>query len=153
MVGSGSNPTWSPSDPGEAGSAGGRRLSLGLLPYRLAVCRLGPEEPLPPWALSGAFSSLTRTPEELSIVCEETLVPEGTCAERGWRALQVKGQFAFSETGILASLAGPLSLAGIACFAISTFDTDYILLADRVVESAIGVLRRAGHEVSRTPAH
>jgi hypothetical protein len=153
LAGSGSSSTVSPSGHGEAGPAGGRRLALGLLPYRLAVCRLGPEELLPPWARGGAFSSVTRTPEELSVVCEETLVPEGTRAERGWRALQMKGQFAFTETGILASLIGPLSLAGIACFTISTFDTDYILLADRVVESAIGVLRRAGHEVSRTPAH
>jgi hypothetical protein len=152
LAGSGSNPTVSPAGPGEAGPAGGRRLALELLPYRLAVCRLGPEEPLPPWAHGGTFSSATRTPEELSLVCEETLVPEGTRAERGWRALQMKGQFAFTETGILASLVGPLSLAGIACFAISTFDTDYILIADPVVELAIRVLRRAGHEVSRTPA-
>jgi len=99
------------------------------------------------WA-TGSFASITRTRDELSIVCNERDVPSGVKADRGWRALKVEGPLDLAMTGVLASIAGPLAEARINLFAISTFDTDYVLVkADRVAE-AIGVLRSVGHHVT-----
>lgn len=96
------------------------------------------------WA-TGSFVSITRTRDELSIVCNERDVPSGVKADRGWRALKIEGPLDLALTGVLASIAVPLAEAQINLFAISTFDTDYVLVkADRVAE-AIGVLRNAGH--------
>ena len=98
------------------------------------------------WA-TGRFVSITRTSDELSIVCAERDVPLGVKVDRGWRALKIEGPLDLSLTGVLASIAVPLAEAKINIFAISTFDTDYVLVkADRVAE-AIGVLRNAGHYV------
>ena len=124
-----------------------RRLFV-LVP-RLAVCRLDPSTPLPYWAQGGSFLSVTRTSAELSVVCEDALVPEGTQAERGWRAFGVAGTLDFSLTGVLASLAVPLAEAGISVFAVSTFDTDYLLVREHSLSQALETLERAGFEVSR----
>ena len=100
--------------------------------------------PIPEWAHSGFFS-MTRTPDELSIVCNEEIVPDGVACEKGWHCLQVKGPLDFALTGILASLAAPLAEAGISIFAISTYDTDYFLVKE--LDRAIAVLFKAGHNV------
>jgi uncharacterized protein len=125
----------------------GDRLSLELLAIRLAVCRLDRDSPAPGWAMSEDFFSITRTGEELSIVCREVLVPEGIRAERGWRALRVGGVLDFSQVGILAGVASPLAEAGISLFALSTFDTDYLLVKEHDLGRAIAVLAAAGHTV------
>ncbi len=122
-------------------------LDLSILPTRLAVCRLERDAPIPAWSLSGAFYTLSRTPDELSIVCPESVVPIGTRAESGWRALKVAGHLDFTLTGILAGLAGALAQAGISLFAISTFDTDYILVKENDLPQAIRALEQAGHRV------
>jgi uncharacterized protein len=124
----------------------GRALELTLLYESLAVCRLDPHAAIPGWA-TGAFVSITRAAEELSIVCAERDVPPDAQAERGWRALVVAGPLAFSLTGVLAALATPLAAAGIPIFAISTFDTDYVLVRSSDVAAAINALRSAGHRV------
>ena len=126
-------------------------LTLSVLPDSLAICRLEREAGVPEWAgddiATGNFISITRTSDELSIVCNEQDVPSGVKADRGWRALKVEGPLDLSLTGVLASIAVPLAEAKINIFAISTFDTDYVLVkVDRVAE-AIGVLRSAGHVV------
>ncbi len=113
----------------------------------LAVCRLAPRTPIPEWATNGRFFSLTRTPEELSLVCLQASVPEGVLAERGWRCLQVAGPLDFSLTGVLASLASCLAEAKVSIFAISTYDTDYLLVQAEDLETAIRALRAAGHEI------
>lgn len=119
-------------------------LTLSILPDSLAICRLECEAGVPMWA-TGSFVSITRTRDELSIVCNERDVPSGVKADRGWRALKIEGPLDLALTGVLASIAVPLAEAQINLFAISTFDTDYVLVkADRVAE-AIGVLRNAGH--------
>jgi hypothetical protein len=122
-----------------------RPLSLSILPESFAIARLSPEAPVPPWAGSGALQSVTRTPEELSIVCRENAMPAGVTGRRGWRAIRVAGPLEFSLTGILASLATPLAEARISIFAISTHDTDYILVPDPKLGPAVDALTAAGH--------
>ena len=128
-----------------------KALRLEVLPETYAICRLGPEEAAPAWATGGAFLSLTRTPAELSIVCIQGSVPEGVRCERGWRCLGVEGALDFSLTGILASLADPLAAAGVSIFAVSTFDTDYLLLREADLERGVDALRHAGHQVRYLP--
>ena len=124
------------------------RLDLQLLPGRFAVCRLGPADPVPEWASApGTLMVLARTAQELSIVCDQRVVPEGVRAERGFRALVVSGPLPFDAIGILASITGVLAAAAIPLLAISTFDTDYVLVRDERVDAASRVLRAAGHTV------
>jgi putative acetyltransferase len=125
-----------------------RRLNLILLSETFVVCRLAPDAPIPPWSTAGGFSSITRTTEELSVVCRQDAVPEGINCERGWRCLRVAGTMPFSVVGILSSLTAPLAGAGISVFAISTFDTDYLMVKEKDLERAVDVLRRRGHTIA-----
>lgn len=120
---------------------------LNILPQRLAVCRLEADEPLPAWAQNGSFFSITRTAEELSVVCEEGLNPPDVLCENGWRALMLEGPFDFDQIGILKSVLDSLAAARISIFAISTFETDYILVRAAELEKAVSALRLAGHRV------
>lgn len=123
------------------------KLTLSVLPQMYAVCRLDPNGHIPYWALLGDdFVSLTRTHTELSVVCLQENVPEeGVKAERGWRCLKVDGAFAFTVSGIHASLAVPLANANISVLAIATYDTDHLLIQDRDLKRAVQVLIQAGH--------
>ena len=123
-------------------------LTLALLEGRFAICRLGLGDEVPAWAASGAFTSVTRTRDELSVVCAEGAVPEGIRCEGGWRVFQVEGPLDFGLTGILASVAVPLAEAGVSIFAVSTFDTDYVMVKEENVDRAVAVLGAAGHRVS-----
>lgn len=118
-----------------------RRLSV--MPESLAIVKLDADAPVPEWLTAG-FRSITRTPKELSIVCDAALVPDAVDAERGWRALEVAGPLALTEIGILASLAVPLRDANVSLFAISTFDTDYVLVRAADLEAALDALETAG---------
>jgi len=120
-------------------------LSLAILPERLTICRLPPEEALPERPPHARFWSVTHTEEELSIVLPEEYAPAGSRAETGWRGLKVEGPLDFDTPGILASLALPLAKAGISIFALSTYDTDYILVKEKDLEKAKRVLRANGH--------
>jgi uncharacterized protein len=123
-------------------------LTLQLLEGTLAVCRLGPRVTVPEWALAaGPFGSVTRTPEELSIVCPEHRVPPDVQCEKGWRALKVQGPLDFGLTGILDALTDPLARSGVSIFAVSTFDTDYLLVREACLEEALAALRAAGHSL------
>jgi hypothetical protein len=126
-------------------------LRLRLLTGELAVARLAPSARLPPWAAvarSGTLVSWTRTPDELSVVCAAAAVPPVVTAERGFRALAVVGPLDFSLTGVLAALATPLAEAGVSLFALSTYDTDYVLVRATQLRLALTALRRAGHTVA-----
>ena len=123
-------------------------MTLELLPTSLAVCRLPADAELPTW-IFGAFQNVTRTPDELSVICDAKEVPEEVQAERGWRCLRVAGTLEFHLTGILASLASPLAEAGISIFALSTFDTDYLLVKEDVLELAVHALEAEGHAVAK----
>jgi uncharacterized protein len=124
-----------------------RRLSLTVLADRLAVCRLPPDASVPTPPVSGGLWSATRTAAELSLVLPEEEAPPEARTERGWRALQVAGPLDFGLTGILASLAAPLAEVDVSIFAISTYDTDYLLVRDGDLERAKEALRGAGHEI------
>lgn len=124
--------------------------ALTVIPGIHAVARLPPDAPVPAWA-AGSFVSVTRTPHELSIVCEQANVPSDIRMEGGWHALMVAGPLDFNLTGVLASLTAPLSAAGISVFAIATYDTDYVLVRARDLSHAVRVLRDAGHTVNLSP--
>lgn len=121
-----------------------------LLKFRVvegewAVCRLDPEEPVPVWATSGRFVSITRAPRELSIVCPAHQAPPEVRAQAGWACLQLAGPFDFALTGILASFLQPLAEAQVPIFALSTYDTDWVLIPGAHLERALDALRAAGH--------
>lgn len=125
-------------------------LTLRLLPEILAVCQFPVESPIPEWAISGNFYSITRTFEELSLVLRESEVPEGASGvkvEGGWRVIMVAGPLDFSLTGILAAITTPMATSGIPIFALSTFNTDYILVKQERISEALVVLRNAGHNI------
>jgi hypothetical protein len=118
-------------------------LGLTLLADVLAVARLEVGEGRPAWVdWTDPLVSVTRTADELSVVCPEHRVPDGVRAERGWRAFKVDGPLDFALTGILAGLAVPLAEAGIPIFALSTFDTDYLLVRTSDVERAAATLEK-----------
>ena len=123
-------------------------LELDIMPLELAVCRMGPDAVLPLSILAAEFVSLTRTRDELSLVLPAELAPGGAETEPGWAALYVKGPLEFSLTGILASLAAPLAEAGVGIFALSTYDTDYLLVKKESLEDAVAALEGAGHRVA-----
>ena len=123
-------------------------LTLSILPGVYTICRLAPDSPLPDWA-NGGFISITRTVDELSIVCPQVNVPEGVKHEGGWRCMKVEGPLELSLIGILASLTTALAQANINVFAISTFDTDYLLVKEERLEEAVRALGETGHNVMR----
>jgi RimJ/RimL family protein N-acetyltransferase len=137
-----------PPDPATSGY-GSATPPLALLGMsgRFAVCKLPPGSAIPAWATAGDVFSLTRTADELSVVCRQELVPAGTQAEVGWRCLRVAGAMPFALVGVLASLTGPVAAAGVGVFAVSTFDTDYLLVKEPEFPAAVAALRGAGHSI------
>ena len=123
------------------------KLTLSCLSDTLAICRLEMESEIPPWAVGGGFSSITRTAEELSVVCPQEAVPAGIRCEEGYRCFKVEGPLDFSLAGILASLTTVLAKAGVSVFAVSTFDTDYLLIKQEQVVKTIEALTEAGHQM------
>jgi hypothetical protein len=120
------------------------RRRLHALAETFAVCRFSPDEPPPAWLFHGEanFYSITRTSEELSVVCcEDDLPPSVERCERGWRALALEGPIPFTTTGVLAALVTPLAAAGIPVFAISTFDTDLLLVKAGDFDRTLAALR------------
>ena len=125
-------------------------LPLEVLAETLAVCRLPADAPVPLWATGPSrFLTVSRTSEELSITAVQASVPPELRCERDYRAFRVKGPLPLNLIGVLAAIADPLAAAGLSIFAISTFDTDYVLVKARDLEPAIAALERAGHQVSR----
>jgi len=121
-------------------------LKFRQLPGSYAIVRLDPNAPIPDWATKGEFTSITRTAEELSIVCLADNVSKEIASPR-WICLKLEGPFPFSQTGVLLSFIAPLSNNGIPIFAISTYDTDYVLVQEEFVGLALNVLREAAHEL------
>ena len=121
-------------------------LTLTVLPNRYAVCRLDSTTAVPSWA-TGEFVSITRTKDELSIVCLEANVPSGITLAGGWRVLKCEGPLDFGLTGIVASLAEPLADAQVAIFPIATHDTDCLLIKEPALDDAIHALTSYGHAV------
>ena len=128
-------------------SQASHRLQLTLLPIELAVCRLEPAAAMPAWGTMSMLYALIHTPDELTVVCAATAVPAGVRCQAGWRAFQVCGPLDFALTGVLAALAVPLAAAGVSIFAISTFDTDYVLVPADKLSAALEALVAAGHTI------
>lgn len=114
-------------------------------PY--AIVRLTPDAAIPDWATKGEFTSVTRSPDELSIVCPMVSLPREMQSAQRWFCLKLEGPFPFSQTGVLLSFIEPLSKKDVPVFAISTYDTDYVLIQEEFAW-AVDVLREAGHELS-----
>jgi hypothetical protein len=113
------------------------------------MCRLQPGDAIPEWSWSAVeFLTISRTPSELSIVADEHVVPPNVEAARGFRALRVEGPLPLEMVGVAASIAVPLAAAGISILPIGTYDTDYILVRDVDLATAIATLTDAGHVVA-----
>lgn len=123
------------------------KLSLLVLDPMFAICSLKRDAPLPEWATSSDFYSITRTYDELSIVCPQEQVPAGVDINKNWRCLKVQGPLGFSITGILASISMPLSTEGVSVFVFSSYDTDHIMVKQYELEKAVEVLQKAGHTI------
>ena len=123
-------------------------LKLRLMPQKFSVCQLRADAAIPRWARKGEFLSITRTGNELSIVCESRLVPASVKAEKGFRCFELQGPFPFAMTGVLASVLEPLARARVSIFAVSTYDTDYVMVKERQLAKSVKALRAAGHQVS-----
>lgn len=116
------------------------KLTLSILPEKLGICHFGKNSPIPAWAQEGKFSSITKTRDELSIVCPQENIPGGVLTEKDWRAFKVEGPLGFILTGIVASLSTPLAQARISILYISTYETDYLLVEEKNLERATKIL-------------
>jgi uncharacterized protein len=124
------------------------RLKFRRLPETYAIVRLAPDAAIPNWAKKANFTSITRTSEELSIVYPTVDLPPEVLSSHRWICLKLEGPFPFSQTGILLSFIEPLSTRDVPIFAISTYDTDYVLIQEEYAW-AIDLLREGGHELKR----
>ena len=125
-------------------------LSLRLHPQPLSVVRLPSKQPLPAWVFAGdGIAAAVRRADEFGVVCATERVPADAGSEDGWVALEVDGPLDFALTGILVAVAQPLAEAGVPIYALSTYDTDVVLVRATAQEAAIAALERAGHTVSR----
>lgn len=131
----------------KAAAAPQRRLRFSLVPGSFAICRLEPQAVVPVWATKGDVFSVTRTADELSILCAAGLVPKEVRAERDWLCLKLHGPFALTESGVLSAFIAPLAEAQVSMLAVSTYDTDYVFIRE---DSwiALAALQAVGHELA-----
>jgi hypothetical protein len=120
---------------------------LELVPGAFAVCRLDPAAELPLAPAEADFWSVTRTPDEISVICSEDAIPEGAVVEHGWRCLRVAGPLDFALTGVAAALTTPLAAADVSVLPVATFDTDYLFVRESSLPQAVAALTAAGHPV------
>jgi uncharacterized protein len=124
-----------------------QKLKFRQLPGLYAIVRLTPEAPIPEWATKGDFTSVSRSTDELSIVCPAENLPADVNSQHRWICLKLEGPFPFSQTGVLLSFIEPLSNNGIPIFAISTYDTDYVLVQEEFADATQQALDQAGHQL------
>lgn len=124
-----------------------KTLTMKLLKEKYGVCRLDKTDLIPEWGQNSDFFSITRTLDELSVVCTEESIPNYIKCEKDWRILKIEGPLDFSLIGILASISTILAQKRISIFAISTYDTDYILVKNKDINSAIAALVDEGYEI------
>ncbi|ONI70500.1 amino acid-binding protein [Actinosynnema sp. ALI-1.44] len=124
-----------------------KRLTIDVRPGEYALAKLPSGSPLPSLPASDGLVSITSTSDEVSVVSLAAIAPAGAKVDDGWRLLTVRGPLEFTLTGIMASLAGSLAAAGVPLYAMSTYDTDHILVKDVDLDRAVNALREAGHEV------
>jgi hypothetical protein len=122
-------------------------LTLHVIEGEYAIARLAADAPFPAWLPAQGFCSVTRSADELSVVCLQQAVPADVRSEGGWRMFSLVGPFPFDMTGILLAVLAPLAAAEIGIFALSTFDTDHVLVQAAQLEAAIAALRADGHVI------
>ena len=125
-----------------------RSITLNRLPIMYAITRQAPERPFPLWANGSGLVSLTRTKNELSIVCEQSRVPSSIQSSTDWIAFGLGGSFGLDEPGVVLSVIRPLSENGIGVFMISTYDGDHLLIHHKDLTLAINLLTDAGYTVN-----
>ena len=123
-------------------------MDLILHQDNLAICKLRPSAPIPDWLPRQGFTSVTRTADELSIVCKQHHLPPQQEAEADWWVLEIEGPLDFSEVGILADLSRVLAAADISIFVVSTHDTDFVLIKKQQCQRALEALHQAGHKIA-----
>jgi hypothetical protein len=117
------------------------KLTLSILPEKLGICHFEKKSPIPDWATSGEFFSITKTDQELSIVYPQEKIPAGVLFEKDWRAFRLEGFVeGMYSVGIIASLSKPLAEAGISIFNISTYETNYVLVEEKNLAKAKKIL-------------
>jgi len=131
----------------KAAAAPQRRLRFSLVPGPFAICRLEPRAAIPAWATQGDVFSVTRTSDELSVLCAADLVPKEVRADRDWLCLKLHGPFGLNESGVLSAFIAPLADAQVSMLAVSTYDTDYVFIQE---DSwiALAALQAVGHELA-----
>lgn len=117
-----------------------KKFKLSILPGKYGICHFAENDPIPSWAQDAKFSSITRTANELSVICLQEKIPGGILVEKGWRVLKVEGPLGFALTGVVASLAKPLAEAGISIFYVSAYETDYLMVEDNNLEKTKEIL-------------
>jgi hypothetical protein len=123
-------------------------FELSVLNGIFVVCRFEASTPIPAWSLQAAgFITVTRTDDELSIICREEHAPETAGTAERWRALKVHGPFPLEAVGVLAALSQPLAEAKVSLLAVSTHETDYLFVQSKDLAHAVRALRRHGHTV------
>jgi uncharacterized protein len=119
-----------------------KKLNLLLLPGKYAVCHFDANHPIPAWAQEASFSSISRTPDELSIICPEEKIPGGVLVDNGWRVFKVEGPFGLEISGIVVAVTKPLADAGISILNVSTYETDYLFVQEKNLDTAQKVLSK-----------
>jgi len=122
-------------------------MRFKIHPGRFALCQLPAGTKPPDWAFTGGFHSVTVTPEEVSIICDQAAAPEGVNTQRDYVLLEIEGPFDFNAIGILQSFLAPLAQARIPIFAVSTYNTDFVLVHEEFEQRALEALKRAGYEL------
>lgn len=126
-----------------------KKLSIQFLAGRYAICRLSSNDSIPNWIDLQHFYSITKTDDELSIVCSEYGIPDSVIAEKDWKILKIIGPLDFSLVGILSKISTLLADSKISIFSISTYDTDYILIKTTDVDNTINILNNANYTVKK----
>lgn len=121
------------------------KLTMKLLKEKYGVCRFDNSVSIPSWAFEGEFYSISKTEDELSIVCLQENIAEGIKSEKDWRVFKVEGPLDFFLVGILSKISGLMAEEGISIFAISTYDTDYILIKEKDISKAIEKFVKQGY--------
>jgi len=125
------------------------KSALKILKEEFVIHRLGPEEPIPKAVLDSKFFWIAKTHEELSMVCESKILPHKGEVSKGWSCIKVDVKLDFELTGIIAGLSSVLAKAAVSIFALSTFDTDYILVKSEQIEKAAEVLKNSGFDIQK----
>jgi hypothetical protein len=123
------------------------QLTISVLPEHLSICRLEADALVPAWIEKGTFVSVTRTREELTVICPQEHVPAEVKLSRNWRALKLEGPFDLDLVGLLVSVAAPLAQAGVGILPVGTYETDYVLVRQDQLDAAIRALRFVGCQV------